>query len=707
VIADDPERLPPSADDGLFTTANTWRVTRATKLGWAIDGENYFAALRSSLEAARHEILIVGWDIDSRVELIRDEEHPHFPSALAATLEDIVDRKPGVRVYVLSWDFALVYVLERELLPARAFGWHESDRLHFKLDDQHPPGASHHQKLVVIDGALAYSGGLDLTKCRWDTRAHSATESRRRDPDGENYRPFHDIQGIVSGEAAAALRELVSFRWEQATGDALPEPGHAGDVNALWPDGIPVQAQDAEIGIARTWTAADGEDCVEEVKQLYVDMIRAARHSIYIENQYFTSGEIAEALAKRLAAEDGPSIVIVLPAKTSGWLEQATMGILRNRAISRVLQADQFGRLRILSPVLDEDDDTSINVHAKLMIVDGRYGRIGSANLSRRSMSLDSECDLVFDDASAASLLCADLLSEHMDADVDAVLDTLADKGIIETIDQFNHRSRRLARLDVDISDIEQAVLEPVGKIADLEEPILRSTTDEGTESGSGTSLTGWLFLAALGAAVATAIYGAVQLNDGDFSMRSLLDAARSVADHPLAPLAVPPIIVAGSLVFAPVTGMIAICALVFDPWIACISALAGTLLATAVNHWLGKRFHGALMDRIPDTITDKIATIASSSDVWTLAGLRLVPIAPFTAVNLAVGATGVALAPFLAATLIAMGPGIILISLSVDRARAALAGEAVFDPWIVAGIAAAGIATIALRLWRNAKKSD
>jgi uncharacterized membrane protein YdjX (TVP38/TMEM64 family) len=75
--------------------------------------------------------------------------------------------------------------------------------------------------------------------------------------------------------------------------------------------------------------------------------------------------------------------------------------------------------------------------------------------------------------------------------------------------------------------------------------------------------------------------------------------------------------------------------------------------------------------------------------------------------VNLAVGATGVALAPFLVATLIAMGPGIILISLSVDRARAALAGEAVFDPWIVAGIAAAGIATIALRLWRNAKKSD
>jgi phosphatidylserine/phosphatidylglycerophosphate/cardiolipin synthase-like enzyme/uncharacterized membrane protein YdjX (TVP38/TMEM64 family) len=707
VISDEPERLSPSAGDGLFTKSNTWRVRRSANLGWAIDGEDYFAALRSTLEAARHEILIVGWDIDSRVELIRDEEHPHFPSPLASTLEDLVDRKPGLRVFVLSWDFALVYVLERELLPARAFGWHSSDRLHFKLDDQHAPGASHHQKIVVVDGALAFSGGLDLTKCRWDTRAHSASEPRRRDPDGEQYRPFHDIQGIVSGEAAAALRELVSFRWKRATGDALPELEGSGDGKALWPAGIPVRARDATVGIARTWTGADGAECIDEVKRLYVDMISAARNSIYIENQYFTSGEIAEALAEQLTADQGPDIVIVLPGKTSGWLEQATMDILRNRAINRLLQADRFGRLRIVSPVLDEEDDSSINVHAKLMIVDGRFARIGSANLSRRSMSLDSECDLVFDNASAAKGLCADLLSEHLDADVNAVLECLDHDGLIGTIDRFNRKRRRLEQLDVDTSDIEQAVLEPVAKIADLEEPILRSAADEGSESSSGRSITGWLFLAALIAGLVAAVYGVVQLNDDDFSMRSLLDAARGVADHPFAALAVPPIIVAGSLFFAPVTGMIAICALVFDPWIACISALTGTLLATAVNHWLGKRFHGVLMDRVPDRITDKIATIASSSDVWTLAGLRLVPVAPFTAVNLVVGASGVSLMPFLAGTLIAMGPGIVLISLSVDRARAALAGEAVFEPWIVAGIAAAGVATIALRVWRNAQKSD
>ena len=705
-MADETDSRSAPSGDRLFADGNTWKTCRADRVGWAIDGEDYFAALRSSLETARHEILIVGWDIDSRLELIRDRSHPHFPSPLAATLENLVDEKRGLRVHVLSWDFALIYVLERELMPARAFGWHSSQRLHFELDDQHATGASHHQKIVVIDGALAYSGGLDLTKCRWDTRVHAASEPRRRDPDGKEYRPFHDVQGIVTGQPAQLLRELVDRRWAHATGDALPALEHQGNGAELWPDAVPVRARNIEVAIARTWIGTTGDECIDEVRQLYVDMIAAARKSIYVENQYFTSGEIAEALATRLADEGGPEIVLVLPGKTSGWLEQATMDILRNRAIDHLRHADRFNRLRIVAPVLNDAADTSINVHAKLMIVDGRYARIGSANLSRRSMSLDSECDLVFDDAPAATALCADLLSEHLDADVDEVVESLDKHGLIATIDRFNHGRRRFEPLDIDAGEVEQAVLEPVAKIADLEEPIMSSTASDANESGPGSSLAGWLFLAAIAAALAAGIYGTFQLDGGDLGIGRLLDAARSVAGHPLAPLAVPPAIVAGSLVFAPVTGMIAVCALLFDPWIACVSALTGTLLATAVNHWLGRRFHGALMERVPDGITDKIATIASSSDVWTLAGLRLVPIAPFTAVNLVVGASGIALAPFLAGTFIAMGPGIVLISLSVDRARAALAGEAVFDPWIVAGIAAAGVATIALRVWRKAIKS-
>ena len=684
---------------------NCWKASRADRIGWCVDGEDYFNAIRSSLGKARREVLIVGWDIDSCLELIRDEEHPDFPGRLRDVLEQLVKANDDLVVYILSWDFAVVYMLEREFLPARAFGWRKKKRLHFKLDGQHATGASHHQKIVVIDGALAYSGGLDLTKCRWDSRAHSAADPRRQDPNGVEYRPFHDVQAIVTGTVAANLRELVCFRWKNATGESLPDLTDTSDGNALWPDEVPIRGCDTEVAIARTWTSADGSEQISEVEQLYVDMITAAKHSIYIENQYFTSVSVSEALATRLKEEGGPEIVMVLPGETSGWLEQATMDILRNQAIARLREADHFDRLRILTPVSDELSDVTINVHSKVMVVDNRLARIGSANLSRRSMGLDSECDLVFTDEAAATELCADLLSEHLGAEFEAVAESLTDSGLIATLERFPDNARRLEPLEIDASEIEQALLEPVAKIADLEKPVIRTSGNGQQSSDLSAPASGWLFLAGIALVIAFWVYWGIHGTGADFEPAALLGQLRSMAGHPLAPLAVVPAFVAGSLVVAPITGMIALCALLFDAWVASALALAGTLAATVVNHWLGRHFHHALMRRVPDSITEKINSVASSSDVWTLAGLRLIPIAPFTIVNLVIGASGIELRKFFLGTLIAMTPGIILICLSVDRARAALAGDPLFDPYIVAGIAGAGIAMIVLRYWKNKRK--
>ena len=694
--------------EALFNEgSNCWKVSRAERLGWCVDGEEYFSAVRNSLAQARQEILIVGWDIDSRTELIRDEDHPDHPSELCDVLQQLVKSRKSLHVRVLSWDFAMVYVLERELLPARAFGWRKKDRLHFQLDGKHPTGASHHQKIVVVDGALAYTGGFDLTKCRWDTRAHSANDPRRHDPNGAEYRPFHDVQAVVTGKVAVDLRELVSQRWANATGQPLPALDDVCDGEALWPDDVTIRARDSEVAIARTWTSTDGSEPVCEVQQLYLDMIGGAQHSIYIENQYFTSAAISAALADRLKEEDGPEVVIVLPGETSGWLEQATMDTLRNGAIARLQEADSFGRLRVVTPVSDELADTTITVHSKVIVVDNRVARIGSANLSRRSMGLDSECDLAFLDEAAAAELCADLLSEHLGSPFDAVASSLADDGLVATLDRFDGKERRLEALEIDVSDVEQSLLEPVAKVADMEEPITRASDDDKDSSGLHAPLAGWLFLAAVGLVIAFWAYWSIRSGGEKFEPMELLGTLRSMADHPLAPLAVLPAFVVGSLVIAPIVGMIALCALLFDPWTASASALAGTIAATIVNHWLGSRFHSALMRKVPDSITDKISSIASSSDIWTLAGLRLVPIAPFTFVNLVVGASGIGLRKFIIGTLIAMTPGILLISLSVDRARAALTGEPVFEPWIVAGIAGAGIATIGLRVWKNKQKAD
>ncbi len=711
---------------------NVWRTARAERFAWLIDGEDYFRAVRESMEAAEREILIVGWDIDSRIELIRDEDHPLYPSPLAETLQALAERNGQLRIYVLSWDFAMVYVLERQLLPAAQFGWDDHDRLHFRLDGEHATGASQHQKFIVIDGRLAFTGGFDITKSRWDTRAHEADDPRRVNEAGGSYRPFHDVQALVTGEPARHLRDLGSFRWENVTGEALPAPPEdaAASVDALWPKDVAVRAEDIPVGLARTWAAKDGSDIIREVEQLFLDMIAGAESSIYIENQYYTSDTITRALCERLAEDEGPEVALVLPGETSGWLEQATMDVLRNQALQRLRDSDEHGRLRIVSPVFDELGDTCINVHGKVMVVDERWARIGSANLSRRSMGLDSECDLVVEDASgeAPAALRADLLAEHLGAEQEAVAASIGERGLLATLDRFGGGERRLEPLATDGSDID-GMLKPIAQIADLERPVEQAWDElveevttpredrQGEASGSQAGAArrylellthpsvGWGFLALLIVLVAgLAIWQARTAGDG-FDPMALLETLRGTAAHPLAPLAVIPAFVAGSLVVAPVTGMIALCALLFGPWVASASAIAGTLTATVVNHAIGRRLGNVVEGRVPRAVTVRMKALGRSSDAWSLAGLRLIPIAPFTVINLLAGASRVKLRDFLLGTIIGMGPGTVLICFSVDRARAALAGEPVFEPWVLVVIAAAGIALIGLRVLQQRRK--
>ncbi len=714
-------------DEAIFSPGgNCWRTSVADSFGWLVDGEAYFRALRESMEAARQEILIVGWDIQSRLQLVRDPEHPLYPSPLAETLQSLVESRPDLRVWVLSWDFALVYMLERELMPAYRFGWQESERLNFHLDGSHATGASHHQKFVVIDGTLAYIGGFDLTKCRWDTREHAAGEERRVDADGNSYRPFHDVQAVVSGEPARQLRELGDFRWKNAVGSALPSAPDAGDAEPLWPREVPVRGREVAVCLARTWAPPGGGDVVREVERLHLDLIRAASAHIYIENQYLTSPAVADALAERLEAAQGPAVVILLPGETSGWLEQSTMDVLRNRVLQRLRGADRHGRLRLLSPVSDDAGDGGINVHAKVMIIDERYVRIGSANLSRRSMGLDSECDIVAQDRGEgiAMAFLADLLGEHLGTDPDTISASVRDAGLLETIERLNGGPRRLTPLNAEDVDY-QEVLEPIAEIADLERPIeetWREVVDEqASAAGSAVETVGsragrllgrlgspavrWAFLAALILAVVVAAAFAARNSGTDLDPASMLAALREAAGHPLAPLAVVPAFIAGSLVVAPVTAMIALCALVFDPWVASLAAIAGTLAATAVNHEIGRHLGRVVAGRAPRSLIERMRSLGRSSDAWSLAGLRLIPLAPFTVINLLAGASHVPLRDFLLGTLLGMGPGTVLICFSVDRARAALAGEPIFEPWLVVVIAAAGVALIGMRLLQQRRE--
>ena len=233
--------VPTLADVRFEPDKNCWRVARADRLAFLVDGAAYFAAFRQAAIQARRSIAMVGWDFDTHVPLVPDgAPSDGFPRALLAFLNSLCEKRPALSIHVLAWDFSVIYTFEREPLPAVKFRWRSHRRLRFALDGEHPVGASHHQKFVVIDDRLAFVGGMDLTFARWDTPEHRANDARRASEDGSIARPMHDVQVAAGGEIAAALGDLFRARWQAATGQTLPRPSPSSDPSAVdpWPAGL-------------------------------------------------------------------------------------------------------------------------------------------------------------------------------------------------------------------------------------------------------------------------------------------------------------------------------------------------------------------------------------------------------------------------------------------------------------------------------------
>jgi phosphatidylserine/phosphatidylglycerophosphate/cardiolipin synthase-like enzyme len=206
-------------------------------------------------------------------------------------------------------------------------------------------------------------------------------------------RPFHDVQLMVSGPVAAALGELARERWRCATGRPLPSRAH-GNPEALWPEAVKSDLSGIPVAIARTAPAFGERASISEVEALFLESLNSARRYIYIETQYLTSRTVADCLAARLQDSKGPEVVMVLHPNSDGWLEQHTMDVLRGRVLERLRGADRFHRLNLNYPKVPDLRGQCISMHSKVCVVDDDFVRVGSANLSNRSMGFDTECDL-------------------------------------------------------------------------------------------------------------------------------------------------------------------------------------------------------------------------------------------------------------------------------------------------------------------------
>ncbi len=472
---------PPAA---LQPGSNCWRIERASRATMIIDAADYFRAARNAMLDAQHRIMLIGWDFDARIELIPGEDSPDAPRILGDFILWLVQRRPSLEICLLHWDLGALKALLRGSTLLTLLRWKMHPRITSRLDGAHPPTASHHQKIAVIDDALAFCGGIDMTADRWDTRAHPDEDPRRIRPGGAPHSPWHDATTALEGPVAAAIGELARDRWRQAGGGVLrPVTGRT----ECWPKGLPAQFRDIEVGIARSQPEMPDRPAILEVERLYLDLIGAARRVIYAESQYFASRRIAEAIARRLAEPDGPEIVLVNPHSAQGWLEPIAMDSARARLREALRRLDPQGRFRIYHPVTEGGQP--IYVHAKILVVDDRVLRVGSSNMNNRSLRLDTECDVVIDaglpaNADLRPTIAAardDLLAEHLGVTPQDVAARFAATGsLIATIEALRGPGRSLVPYETpDLSAVEawladHEVLDPEGPDEMFEAPAAR-----------------------------------------------------------------------------------------------------------------------------------------------------------------------------------------------------------------------------------------
>lgn len=358
------------------------------------------------------------------------------------------------------------------------------------------------------------------------------------------------------------------------------------------------------------------------------------------------------------------------------------MGVLRARLDRQLREADVHGRYRMYAACRSSDDEQCIHIHSKLMIVDDAFLTIGSANLSNRSMGLDTECNLSFEargDARRSAAIRAlreTLLAEHLGTTREEVAAATArHPTLIAAIDSLATHERTLVRFEVPLSP-EFDALVPADAIVDMERPVEPSQlVEELVEPDAAPSIrrrVATLAVAALLLAGAMVAWRYTPLRELA-SATEIVGWANELRRSGWAMAAVITAYLVGGLVAFPITLLIAATGLVFGPWLGIALAVPGTMASAALGYFAGSAIGRDTVRRFAGHRLNRVSRRLGERGLLAVVMVRLLPLAPFAIINFVAGASRLGWRPFMLGTFLAMTPGIVLMVLFVDRALAAV----------------------------------
>jgi phosphatidylserine/phosphatidylglycerophosphate/cardiolipin synthase-like enzyme len=360
-----------------------------------VDGADAIPAMVRELRSAQHRVCLAGWFFSAGFALER--------GASVLTLEQLLgELGQRLDVYVLAWAGAPLPLFR----PGRRDVHRELDRLarlpgvRVAADSHERPMHCHHEKLVIIDDARAFVGGIDLTDFAGD----------RLDAPGHPNRGslgWHDAASFLAGPVASDVASHFRMRWHEVTGELL-EPVSVDAGPAPRPEDV--QAQLVRTVPERIYRALPRGEFT--ILAAYLGALRAARRIVYLENQFLWSSEVVSVLQEKLRnpPSDEFRVVVVLPSRPNNGADdtRGQLGVL--------VEADN-GAGRFLACTLysqGADDAEKVYVHAKVGIVDDLWLTLGSANLNEHSLFNDTEVNVVFHDERLARATRLRLWAEHL-----------------------------------------------------------------------------------------------------------------------------------------------------------------------------------------------------------------------------------------------------------------------------------------------------
>ena len=339
-----------------------------------VDGVQAYPAMLEAIESARGSIMLASYIFN------RDGIGAQFVDALARAAQR------GVEVRVLIDDVDVRFTRSSAAKPLSRAG--------VRVGIFNPPivparmNAVHlrnHRKILVVDGALGFTGGMNIDRRYWNSPAPA-----------EAYR---DLHFRMRGPVVAQLGEVFADDWQFATGEALR--------GAPW--FVPLEA----AGDVLARCIDDGpDDSAEPLRWSIVGGLNQAQRSVRVLTPYFVP-DGALITAVDVAAMRGVEVDIVLPARSD-------LPHVHWAAWGQLWQVLERG-CRIWSSAGPFD-------HSKLMVVDGAWTLLGSANWDARSLRLNFELNV-------------ECYSVEFGARMDGLVQARINAAQRVTMDQVNARS--------------------------------------------------------------------------------------------------------------------------------------------------------------------------------------------------------------------------------------------------------------------------